>query len=110
MAASAKIRWKRISEAVRELKESLAPLEPQKARLRIASNFAIDKDGGFNVGGKAELDVVALVDGVPVSVEGGVRQQHDTQGKSDFELEIEFDKPDPVYITGPAGDTPVIIG
>jgi hypothetical protein len=90
MAASAKIKWKRIGAFVAELKDAMAPLTPTSARMKYAGSFGIDKDGGFNVGGKADADVTALVGGVPVSIEGGVHQEHDAQGKSDLELEINF--------------------
>jgi len=94
MAASVKIRWKRIGAFVAEFKAAMEPLVPVKARMRFTGASAIDKDGGFNVGGKADVaDVMTLVGGVPVAIEGGVHQEHDNQGKSDLEIEIEFGQP-----------------
>lgn len=94
MAASAKLRWKRISAFIEDTNKQLAPLVPVKARVKVVGSFAIDKDGGWNLGGKADIaDVTTLVGGVPVAIEGGVEQKHDTQGKSDLEIEIEYGPP-----------------
>lgn len=91
MAASARVPLKKLKGFIRDLTDVLEPLKPVKAHLKYVGSFDIDKDGGWNLGGKADIaDVTTLVGGVPVAIEGGVRQAHDTQGSADLELEIEF--------------------
>ena len=92
--AKVKIRWKKIAAFVAEISEALAPLVPIRARVKFTGASAIDKEGGFNVGGRADIaDVMTLAGGVPVGIEGALTSEHDNQGKSDLEIEIEFGPP-----------------
>lgn len=91
MAASAKIQLKKLRGFIEQMVEVLEPLKPVKAHLKYTGAFDIDKDGKWSLGGKADAaDVITLAGGVPVSVQGGIEQAHDTQGSADLELEIEF--------------------
>lgn len=91
MAASAKIPLKRLKGFIRDLADVLEPLKPVKAHIKYVGSFDIDKDGGWNLGGKADIaDVTALAAGAPLDLQGGVEEKHDTQGSADLELEIEF--------------------
>lgn len=94
MPGAARVRYKKIAAFVEEVCEAFAQrgLRPQRAKVRVRADSAIDKDGGFNVGAKADIADVTALSGVPVGVEAGVESKWDAQGRSDLELEVEFER------------------